>query len=179
MNPLVRLLVGVTLLAGILLAVSFTLPNQITVARSVDINAPEADIFPFLNSPRKFNEWSPWAARDKEMVYTFSGPPAGKGARMTWKSNEFGEGTQEIIESEPNKFIKVALDFGDQGGGTSYYRLTPQGAGTRVTWGFDTVTGNNPMMRWMGLMFDRWIGSDYEDGLARLARQVEANGGGQ
>jgi hypothetical protein len=35
------------------------------------------------------------------------------------------------------------------------------------------------MMRWMGLMFDRWSGADYEDGLARLARQVEKGGRGQ
>jgi hypothetical protein len=176
MKPLPRLLIGVALLLGLLLAVSFALPKQISVVRSLDINAPEADIFPFLNSPRKFNEWSPWAARDKDMVYSFSGPPAGKGARMTWKSDEFGEGSQEIIESEPGKLVKVALDFGAEGGGTSFYRLTPKGAGTRVTWGFDTDIGNNPIARWMGLMFDRWIGADYEEGLALLASRVEGGG---
>lgn len=178
MKPLMRLLVGLAMLVVLLLGVSYALPSHITVARTVDINAPEAEVFPYLNSPRKFNEWSPWAARGKDMVYEFTGPESGKGAGMSWKSEEFGEGTQEIIESEANKYIKVALDFGDQGGGTSYYRLAPRGAGTRVTWGFDTEIGNNPIMRWMGLMFDRWIGTDYEQGLARLKQVVEQDGAG-
>jgi hypothetical protein len=31
----------------------------------------------------------------------------------------------------------------------------------------------NPMARWMGLMFDRWIGADYEAGLAKLKQVAE------
>ena len=45
--------------------------------------------------------------------------------------------------------------------------------GTRITWGFTTDVGYNPMMRWMGLMFDKWIGADYEAGLASLKELAE------
>ena len=62
------------------------------------------------------------------------------------------------------------------GNATATYRLTPAGAGTKVTWGFNTDVGANPFMRWMGLMFDRWVGADYEDGLGRLKKLVESGG---
>ena len=51
--------------------------------------------------------------------------------------------------------------------------LEPAGSGTRVTWGFTSNLGSNPVMRWMGLMFDRWIGPDYEQGLANLKKVAE------
>lgn len=174
MRPLVRLALGIVLLAVLLVGVAFALPQEITVARSKVINAPESDVFPYVNSPKRFNEWSPWAARDPDMKYTFSGPAEGSGARMEWNSEEFETGSQEIVESQPNTFVKVNLDFGDMGNAVASYQLRPDGAGTRVVWIFETNTGNNPIQRWRGLMFDRWIGSDYEMGLEKLKQVVEA-----
>ena len=174
MRPLVRLALGIVLLAVLLVGVAFALPQEITVARSKVINAPESDVFPYVNSPKRFNEWSPWAARDPDMKYTFSGPAEGRGAKMEWNSEEFETGSQEIVESQPNTFVKVNLDFGDMGNAVASYQLRPDGAGTRVVWIFETNTGNNPIRRWMGLMFDRWIGSDYEMGLEKLKQVVEA-----
>ena len=181
MNPFMRLGLGLVLLIGVLTGVSFALPQTVLVARSKVINAPEADIFPYLNDYRKFNEWSPWAGRDPKAVYSYSGPAEGVGARMTWQSDhpEVGSGSQEIIESTPDKYLKVALEFAGQGSGVADFTLEPSGAGTKVTWGFSTDIGNNPIMRWMGLMFDRWVGADYEAGLTRLAQRVERSGGGR
>ena len=176
MHPLKRLVMGVVLLVLLLGVVAFALPQQISVARSLDINAPESDVFPYVNSLKRFNEWSPWVARDPEAKYVFAGPDEGKGARMEWSSThpDVGSGVQEIIESETNSFVRVSLDFGDMGNGNASFQLKPSGAGTRVVWVFDTDVGNNPLQRWMGLMFDRWIGKDYEEGLARLKKVVEA-----
>lgn len=176
MQALKRFILGFVLIAGMLVAVAYALPQQVAVARSTVINAPESDIFPYLNNPRKFNEWSPWAARDPNTQFTFSGPETGKGARMAWKSEnpDVGEGTQEIVETELNKYVEVALDFGDMGTANATYTLSPSGAGTQVKWGFETDVGNNPMKRWFGLMFERWVGKDYEEGLARLKTLVES-----
>ena len=178
MHPLKRLVLGVVLMTILLVAVAFALPRQISVARSMDINAPESDVFPYVNSLKRFNEWSPWVGRDPEAKYVFSGPDEGKGAQMEWSSTHpgVGSGVQEIIESEPNSFVRVSLDFGDMGKGNASFQLKPSGAGTRVVWEFDTDVGNNPLQRWMGLMFDRWIGADYEEGLVRLKKVVEAGG---
>ncbi|MFQ5625611.1 MAG: SRPBCC family protein [Methyloligellaceae bacterium] len=176
MHPIKRLILGVALLLLLLVVVAFALPQHITVARSKVINAPESDVFPYVNSLKRFNEWSPWAARDPETKYVFSGPEEGEGARMEWSSNnpEVGSGAQEIIESQPNALVRVNLNFGDMGKAKAAYQLKPSGAGTRIVWVFDTNVGNNPVQRWMGLMFDRWVGQDYEAGLERLKKRVES-----
>jgi hypothetical protein len=176
MHPLKRLVLGVALIAILLVTVAFALPQQITVARSMIINAPESDVYPYVNSLKRFNEWSPWASRDPETQYTFSGPEEGKGAHMEWNSShpDVGWGIQEIVESEENSFVRVSLDFGEMGKANATYQLKPSGAGTRVVWLFETDVGNNPIRRWMGLMFDRWIGADYEEGLEKLKKVVEA-----
>lgn len=179
MRGLKRLIFGILLLVLVMVAVAFALPNQVSVERSTVINSLEADIFPYLNNLKKFNSWSPWAARDPETHYVFTGPVRGKGARMEWDSDTVGTGTMEITATELNKSVMVALDFGVQGKANARYRLSPSGAGTRVTWGFETEVGNNPLKRWMSLLFDRWIGKDYEEGLANLKKVVEAEGVGR
>lgn len=181
MRAIKRLFLGLALLTLVLGAVAFALPRHLTVERSAVINAPESDIFPYLNAPRKFNEWSPWAARDPQTHYAFSGPADGEGARMEWDSDhpEVGKGALEIVESRENRSVTMALNFGPDGLATAQYDLTPAGAGTRVTWGLNTDVGNNPVSRWMGLMLDRWVGEAYEEGLSRLKKLVEDEGGGR
>ena len=49
--------------------------------------------------------------------------------------------------------------------------------GTGVTWGFKTEL-KGAMERWFGLLFDRWIGADYEKGLAKLKALVEKEAAG-
>ena len=66
----------------------------------------------------------------------------------------------------------VALDFdGSQAQAT--YLLVPEAGGTRVTWAFDSTHGLNPFRRWLGLLFDRMIGADYEKGLGKLKSLLE------
>jgi len=176
MNPLFRLVLGLALLSVMLVGVAFALPQHVTVARSKVINVPESDVFPFVNNPRRFNEWQPWAAKDPETKYEYSGPPSGEGARMAWESSnpDVGSGTHEIVESTQDKQVRIALDFGDMGKGEATYRLEPYGAGTKVVWLFQTDTGNNPLQRWMGLMLDRWLGKDFEQGLENLKKAAES-----
>lgn len=52
--------------------------------------------------------------------------------------------------------------------------LSPVDEGTRVAWDLDSDMGAGPLGRWMGLMMDRWVGGDYEAGLANLKTLVES-----
>lgn len=176
MRALKRLVLGIVLLTLVMVAVAYALPKHVSVQRSVVINAHEQDIFPYLNDLRKFNEWSPWAARNPDTRFEYSGHPQGVGARMEWSgegARAGGGGSQEIVESEDGKRVVVALEFEGQAPAAARYELGPAGAGTRVTWGVSADVGNNPLSRWTGLMFDRWIGEDFEQGLARLKELVE------
>lgn len=171
-----RLIGGLVLIVVLLAAVSLVLPRQVNVERSAGISAPPDAIFPYVNSLKRTQEWSPWLERDPDVAVTFDGPDEGVGAQMAWVSDQrdVGSGSQEIVSSTPNERVETALDFGDMGTALAYFTLAGEGSETTVTWGFDTDTGYNPMARWMGLMFDDWVGADYEDGLARLKALVES-----
>jgi uncharacterized protein YndB with AHSA1/START domain len=177
MAPIKRLVVGIGLLVLVLVAVAFSLPQYVAVARSVVINAPESDVFVYVNNPKRFIEWSPWAARDPDAKYSFSGPAEGQGAQMTWQSShpQVGSGRQEIVESRRNALVRVQVEFGDMGEAAAAYQLSPAGAGTRVTWTFETDLGNNPLSRWAGLFMGRSVAVEFDRGLERLKQIAEAN----
>jgi len=178
------LVVFLLVLIVALIGVAFMLPPSAHVERSVTIDRPASEIFAILNSYHRFNEWSPWAAKDPNAHYTLSGPAAGVGAKQAWIGDPktVGTGSQQIIESKPNESVTTALDFGDMGQAKARYLLAPAGHGTRVTWSLDTnaplaLDGKiiwNTIGRYMGLFMDGMVGPDYESGMAKLKALVES-----
>jgi uncharacterized protein YndB with AHSA1/START domain len=175
MKILIRVVVAIVALLVVVVLVSFALPRHPAVTRTVEIKAPPSAVFPLVSDLRRFNEWSPWFERDPAAKYTFTGPVDGVGQTMNWVSDkpDVGSGKQTVTRIEPDREVGMALDFGDQGVAEATVMLEPAGDGTRVTWGFSADTGFNPVMRYMGLMFDGWVGPDYEKGLARLKTLAE------
>ena len=171
-----RLLLGFSVLAILIIVIGALLPDRVHVERSVLIDAPQGKVFTLINDFREFNKWSPWFARDRTMDIVFTGPETGVGSKMSWRSDhpEVGSGSQEIIASEPESLVRTHLDFGRQGTATAEFRLAPQGDATHVTWGFDAEFGWDLLGRYFGLLFDRMIGPDYENGLANLESLAEA-----
>lgn len=175
MRPMMRLVLGLGALVLILAGVALELPSQVTIARSTVINAPEHVVFAYLNSLKRFNEWSPWAARDPQLQATLSGAEQGQGAKIEWSSNKksVGTGSMEITESNPNRHIDLAVNFNGLGG-TSFYDISPSGSGSKVVWGFNHQSGASPIKRWKGMMLDRYIGADYSEGLGKLKELIES-----
>lgn len=176
MAILKKLLMVLLALVAVFVAGGFLLPSSTHVERSVVVARPPAEMFATLNSWKRFNAWSPWHARDPKTVYTYEGPESGVGASMAWASeqSDVGKGRQTIVESVPDRRIVSKLQFEGQGDATAVFALAPEGAGTRVTWGFDVDHGHNLVSRWFGLLFDRMVGPDYETGLAKLKAVAEA-----
>ena len=165
------------LLALLFVGIGFLLPDMSRVQREITIVRAPSEVFATLNSFQRFNDWSPWFPRDPQADYTFEGPPSGVGATLRWSSEkrDVGRGSQRIVASDPDRRIDVALAFEGQGEAQAAYVLEPVDGGTRVRWEFETRHGNNLISRWFGLGFDRWIGADYENGLAKLKTMLESD----
>jgi len=177
---LARLLFRVLLtLLILLIVIGLALPSSVVVERSIDIDSPPDKVFPQVNNLRNFHAWSPWSAMDPNTSYSFEGPENGTGARMIWQSSEteVGIGSMQIVRSEPGREVETRLDFGGgKGQGIATFVLSPQANGnTRVLWRFQTTFGWDLFGRYIGLMFDRMIGSTYEKGLQALKQRVEAS----
>ena len=175
MRILKLILAVVVVLASIFVIGGLILPRSVEVSRSIDIDAPASAVFPHVNDLRATQAWSPWLGRDPDVQVTFSGPETGVGATMAWTSDQpdVGNGTQEITQSLPDEQVITALDFGDMGTATASFDLSGTEARTTVTWGLTADMGAGPMGRWMGLMMDKWVGADYEQGLSNLKALVE------
>ena len=95
---------------------------------------------------------------------------------MKWDSGrrDVGTGRQEITRAEEFSRVESDLDFGEMGRARASFALEPSGTGTRLTWRLETDLGLNPLARWMGLMMDRWVGTDFERGLVSLKKLAEA-----
>ena len=144
--------VGIAAVVVLAIVVAFLMPRHITVARSVEIAAPASAIFPLVSDLRRFNEWSPWADIDPATVYTFTGPTDGVGQTFHWRSGNpgVGSGSMSILAVDPDKRVDISVDFADQGTATTDFVLETSGGGTRVTWGFDTDLGFDPIARYFG-----------------------------
>ena len=171
-----RILLWVGVLLVVAIAAAFMLPRHVRVERSATIAASPATVFTVLNSFKLFNRWSPWFELDPEAKYTYEGPAAGAGAKLSWVGNPkaLGSGSQVITASKPYERIEADVDFG-QGGAPAKqtYALTTEGTGTRVSWSMDVDLGMNPIARYFGLGFDGMIGRDFDKGLALLKTFAE------
>lgn len=176
MRALKVLMVVVVVLFAAGFGLALLLPDQVRVERSVVVQATPETAFAALNGFRRVREWSPWAALDAGTRHELEGPPAGVGARWSWHSEQpsVGSGSQEIIESEPARRVRMRLDFaGVAIPSHSSFTLAPEGEGTRITWDYETSFGGNLTARYYGLLLDRMIGGQYEQGLARFKTLVE------
>lgn len=175
MKLLKYLVIGLLGLAVIAVAGSFLLADKVSMERSIVIDRPASVVFPLVSDYRRFNEWSPWAELDPATTYELSSPTNGVGAKMSWSSNDpsVGKGSQTITALTPNQRVEAALDFGDQGLANSYFQLSAEGQGTKVSWGFQSDL-HGVVERWFGLMIPSMVAPDYEKGLAKMKQVAEA-----
>lgn len=177
-----NILYSIVIIVVIFFGVGYFLPAEVRVERSVSIERPPSTVFALVNGYATFNSWSPWAAQDPGATYTFSGPASGVGARMEWVGDPrlTGKGSQEIVESLPYERVRARLSFGQQGEAVSQFAFSEEAGGTHVTWSFDTDLAAGQSLlpgivaRYFGLFFDRWIGADFEKGLASLKSFAES-----
>ncbi|VAW48238.1 hypothetical protein MNBD_GAMMA03-1247, partial [hydrothermal vent metagenome] len=113
---------------------------------------------------------------DTNAVYTVDGANWGVGSRISWIGNDkVGVGSNEIIESENNSYIKTKLFFGkSEHPAYATITLDPKDNGTKVSWVFENDFGYNIFYRYFGLVLEDMIAPDYEKGLQNLKRYVES-----
>lgn len=103
------------------------------------------------------------------------GPDFGVGARLSWASGnpQIGNGFHEIVASSPYGRVESHLELGTARTIRLYYEIEPGDGGTLVRWRATTTFGRSPARRYLGLMFERWVGADLEVGLDSLAALAE------
>lgn len=178
MKILKKILIAVLLLVAVVLVIGFFSPRNVTLERSITINASASSVYEEINGLTNFNKWSPWAKIDPENTdYTYEGPETGVGSKMTWSStnSDVGKGSQEIVEAVENERIKTEMFFEDYPDANyASFMIVSEGESSTVTWNFEGDMGSNPIGKLMGRFMESMLGPSYEEGLQNLKALVEA-----
>lgn len=168
-------IVVVVAIAAVLIYAA-TRPDTFRVERSLAMNAPPEKIFPYITGLKRWQEWSPYEARDPAMKRSYSGAESGKGAVYEWDGDKnVGKGRMEVLDETPPNKVVIKLDFIKpfEGHNTAELTVQPKGGQTVVTW---AMYGPSPFMsKLIGtfLNLDDMIGRDFATGLAKLKTIVE------
>mgnify|MGYP003672550523 CR=1 FL=1 len=167
-------LVGIVVLIAVLALIA---PKTYNVSRSIEISRPKSEVFDYLRSLKKMDDWSPWARKDPNMEKKFSGVDGEVGATSYWLGNkDVGEGEQEVKKIVDGERIESELRFFKPWKSTSdcYLDVHDVGNGnTKVTWGF---AGNNKFPMSIFSLFvsmDKMVGKDFEEGMRNLKTVIE------
>jgi effector-binding domain-containing protein len=170
MKVLKKIFVALLLLIALLIAIAYLLPRDAHVERAATINAPAKVVFSEVNDLRCWNKWATWNQIDPEMKVEYINGGIGDGAGYEWNSQnpQVGQGKLLITGSIAYDSIAVCLDFMKGDTATGYFLFKEDSGKTVVTWAFNSHLGDNPLARWMGLMFGKMIGTGFEKGLDNL-----------
>jgi Polyketide cyclase / dehydrase and lipid transport len=159
-----------------LLVMASRQPDEFSVVRSVDLQAPPERIFAQINDFKSWAAWSPWEKLDPDMQRSFSGASSGEGAKYAWVGNKkVGEGSMEITRSVPSSNMQLDLHFLKpfKADNVTEFTLVPKGDVTNLRW---EMRGRTPFLFKVMHMFfnmDKMVGKDFDAGLANLKAIVE------
>ncbi len=176
MTRLIEILISFAIVAALFVAVGIFLPSSRSLSESVETNRKPTIVFDTLNSFRRFDEWNPLVLRDPSTRLTLSGPESGKGAKMSYTSNEMGAGSYTIVESDPLKKVTYAIENDSPGTDKrTEFNLKRVGRGGRnveITQSYDVDYGWNIVGRYAGLYVSTNVGEDVKLGLSRLTNML-------
>jgi hypothetical protein len=162
---------------ALLVLVGFFLPGHYRVERSTVVQAGPGAIFPLVGDLKAWRMWGVWFERDPAMQIEYSPATTEVGAWSRWRSKSQGDGRMTISAVHPTDDFEYRMEFSDVGmvaHGTVALAPAPGGA-TKVTMAMDGDLGHNPIYRWFGVFMDKFVGPDFEAGLANLKGLSEAS----
>jgi len=170
-----KILIGLGVLVALVVIAGFIMPGHVELSKSITIDAPPENAFEEINNLENNPKWSYWNSLYKEMKVTYGDKKAGVGAVSEWDGPESGKGKMTIVESIPNKSIKMDLDFMEQGTAQAWYGFEPEGEGFKLTTGFSTDFGMNPIARLIGgIMVKPEMEKSFDYNLSKLKEIAES-----
>ncbi len=170
-------MIALYIIGGIILLIvllSFAVTTAFEHKAEIVINKPKGEVFEYLKSLKKQNDWSVWAKMDPEMKQTFTGTDCSVGFISAWEGKKSGKGAQEIEKITEGERIDIELRFEKPFKVTNkvYFATTIiEGNKTKIVW---AMHGKSP--RPFNLLFPLMKGSvlkDFNQGLANLKALLE------
>ena len=164
--------IAVLAIATLFIIVCAILPSDFKVERSLEMNAPAGAVYAAISDYNNWARWSPWMEKDKSIVNTFEGTAASVGHKMSWTSDESGNGSMTITQIVPNETVAMDLELKDMGMiSLAKFVIAPTASGVKLTWSDEGNLGF--FYRMFGIMSDKMMGPDFERGLVNIKTYCE------
>jgi uncharacterized protein YndB with AHSA1/START domain len=175
MKTLKYIVLSILSLVAIFVLFGLFQDKEVSVSRSIVINAPVSNVFDQFNDLEKRVSWSPWETLDSTMITTIGEIGKGAGASYSWTSENQGSGTIKYSEVVENQLIQSELYFGspEDAPAQGLIIFSEVSDGVKVTWEVHMDMGNNPIMRIMGRYMDEMVGETFEQGLGSVKEICE------
>ncbi len=177
-----KLIHKISIIAGgiisVPLIVALFLNKKYLVERKITINRSKSEVFDYIKYLKNQDYYSKWASMDPLMEKSYRGTDATVGFVSAWSSekNDVGKGEQEITKIKDGERIDYELRFIKPFESTSDAYMSTESISdkqTAVVWGVNGQM-NYPMNLMLLLMnFDKMLGDDLEQGLAKLKAELE------
>jgi hypothetical protein len=165
MRTIRNMLIGLAIVFTLMILIAFFLPPDKHAEASVLVRAPAFTIYSLVNDFSSWKRWSPWTARDSQMVVTCEGPVSGVGAMVRWTSPDrrTGNGSLKIRDADPYKSIRMELHWMDNDSSEFLWLFSEK----PVTWRID-VRNLSLLERYSGLFLQPLMNPYLEQGLDSL-----------
>jgi effector-binding domain-containing protein len=173
MKLLKRVGLAVLIVLAILLVIAIFLPSHVRIEESTIINAPVNMVFTKVNHLKMWEKWSPFQKADPAMTSVYDGPDEGVGATQKWKSEVNHDGSMTIVESRRDEYIRMKLDFMENGTAWSDWKFEPGNKVTKVSWSVEISDLPYPIGRYIGLFMNATMKETFSEGLLNLKKLVE------
>lgn len=176
---ILKIILGIVVVLALAVGVlSFILPTETTIEKSIVINVPKERAYEYLRVMKNQENWGPWYKADPDMRIVKKGVDGTIGYVVAWEGNhEVGVGEQEIKALKQDERIDTELRFKEPMEGTAQAWFTTEETGanqTKVTWGMHSVS--KPPFHVFCFIFNKLTGmmdNMFEQGLNDLKAALE------
>jgi hypothetical protein len=171
--------IGITLgaIIALILIVALFVSNDVKYEKSISIDAPIDSVWLNVGSLSAVDKWSPWNDYDPNMKKSMTGTDGTVGAMASWESDveEVGKGSQTISKIEAPTLLETDLKFyvPYESEAKGYIKLTPEGSGTKVTWGFQSEMPYPFNVTKLIINMEDMMEKDWNSGLSKLKALCE------
>jgi Polyketide cyclase / dehydrase and lipid transport len=158
----------VLFICAILFVVSFMLPKQGYVERSITVKADADSVFEQINTIENWSNWADWFNKKDSVDVKYEGVSSGPGATLEW-DNSIGIGRVLIIESTKPTSVKYAMRLYKYAPYMGAFEINQhQDSMITIKWSVSLEGGNNPVKKYFSLFLDPILGEGMERSLQRL-----------
>lgn len=130
-----------------------TKDGEFQIEETKVIPAPAEMVFNEVNDFKNWENWGPWASKDKDIIIEYGAKTSGDSALYSWKSSNFEDGKIKTISAKPFAEIKQGFSFETSFGTANsdlYWNFDEFEEGTEVTWG---IKGKQNFMEKLAFIF--------------------------